>query len=569
MRVIIGFALWAAALAAAPTYYQDVVPILQKHCQGCHRPGEAGPMSFLAYSSTKPWAKAIREAVRTRRMPPWSADGSPRKFSNDPSLTAAEIETLSQWAETGSLEGDPRQAPAPVGLADGWNIGKPDLVFEMPKEFTVPADGVIEYQHIVVPTSFKEDRWVQAVEVRPGNRAVVHHIVVFVRPPGSRWFKDALPGVPATREPNGTLGVMPVEEMPEFLLSYTPGRPPVALPLGQARLIKAGSDIVFQLHYTSNGRPASDRSKVGLIFAKEPPRERVATLPVVNRSFVIPPGEANYRVDAAGRVDRPARLLRMIPHMHVRGKSFEIGLRQPAGDRQTLLRVPRYDFNWQHAYYLEEPVELTPGAVVELTGWYDNSPNNKWNPDPKAEVRWGDQTFEEMMIAYLDVAMPASAEPWRVLARPAQPASTMASVKSKLIGVWNLVSFEQRRSDGSVVAPYGEKPLGRITYDAQGRMSAQLMRRGRKGGPAVGAGTYDKTTEAELREIVQGFIAYYGTYDVNESNRTVIHHVEACLIPSWVGTDLTRTYEFSGNRLILTAELATGTATLVWERAKN
>jgi hypothetical protein len=412
----IAMALMLASLAAAEptevTFHRNVAPVLQQRCVGCHRPGEVGPMSFLTYASTRPWAKAIREAVKTKRMPPWFADAPHGVFANDPSLTAAEINTLVRWADSGAAEGDPKTAPAPVQFTDGWNIGTPDLVISMPKPYVVPPTGVVEYQHIVVPTGFREDKWVKAVEIRPGNRAVVHHAIALVRPPGSSWLRQAQPGVPVTSTARVT--TLPVEEMPEYLLSYTPGRPPAGLPEGQARLIKAGSDIVFQMHYTPNGKETIDQSKVGFIFAQSTPKERVATLPIANRSFVIPPGVPDHRVEATARVTHSARLLRLIPHMHVRGKAFEVRL-VASGKTTRLLRVPQYDFRWQNAYSLEEPILLTEGDRLECTAWYDNSKNNPFNPDATAEVRWGDQTWEEMMLNYVDIAVPINVEPKRVL----------------------------------------------------------------------------------------------------------------------------------------------------------
>ncbi len=407
--------LLASLAAAAPTevtFHRDVVPVLQKRCVGCHRPGEVGPMSFLTYTSTRPWAKAIREAVRTKRMPPWFADTPHRAFANDPSLSADEIDTLVRWADSGAAEGDPKTAPVPVRFTDGWNIGTPEVVITMPEPYVIPAAGVVEYQHIVIPTGFREDKWVKAVEIRPGNRAIVHHAIAFVRPPGSKWLRDAQPGIPVTNSVRASS--LPVEEMPEYLLSYTPGRPPTGLPEGQARLIKAGSDIVFQLHYTPNGKETTDQSKVGLIFARSAPKERVATLPIANRTFVIPPGAPDHRVDAAAIVTQPARLLRLIPHMHLRGKAFDVRLID--GDNKTqLLRVPKYDFRWQNAYSLAQPVFLKEGQKIECTAWYDNSKNNPFNPDATVEVRWGDQSWEEMMLNYVDVAVPIDVEPKRVL----------------------------------------------------------------------------------------------------------------------------------------------------------
>ena len=547
--------LITAALHAEVTFHRDVLPVLQTKCQGCHRPGEVAPMSFLTYASTRPWAKAIRAAVTSKAMPPWFAGAGTEKFSNDPSLTPQELEILTRWADEGAPEGNRADAPPPVQFVDGWSIGVPDVVIPMPKAYSVPANGVVEYQHIVVPTGFTEDRWVKAVEIRPGNRSVVHHVIAFVRPPGSRWLREAKPGEPVT-DRDRTIRALPVEEMPEFLLSYTPGRPPSGLAEGQARLIPAGSDIVFQLHYTPAGKAVDDVSKVGMIFAKVPPRERIATLPLANISFVIPPGAPAHRVDAAATVAGEARLLRLIPHMHLRGKSFEVRMVEN-GEERTLLRVPKYDFNWQNAYVLDRPVPLREGARLELAGWFDNSPNNRHNPDPKAEVRWGDQSWEEMMIGYLDISVKPGTEPKRVLKREAPDART------PFYGVWDLVSIVTRDKSGNERKTYGDAPRGQITYERTGRMSAILGRSDRK---PVASPTLTDATPEQMKEIVTGFAAYYGTFEVDAATKRVIHHVQQALHPSWAGTDLIRSYAFEGNQMTLAAAIGDNLVTLVWRK---
>ncbi|MBN8732896.1 MAG: lipocalin-like domain-containing protein [Acidobacteria bacterium] len=564
--VVLLLAVAGIAFAAPVTFHKDVEPVLQKHCQGCHRPGEAAPMSFLTYASTRPWAKAIKQAVLAKRMPPWFADPDHGKFQNDPTLSDAERNAIAQWADSGSIQGDPKSAPPPLTFTGGWNIGVPEHVIEMPNDFSVPAAGVIEYQHVVVPTGLTEDKWVRAVELRPGNRAVVHHIIAFVRPPGSKWLRDVQPGVPVTDRVR--LRNLSTTEMPEFLLSYTPGRPPAGLANGQARLIPAGSDIVFQLHYTTNGKPATDRSKLGLIFAKEPPRERVATLPIANSTFVIPPGDPNHRVDAVATVDQPAQLLRLIPHMHLRGKAFEVSHLRPGQDPRVLLRVPKYDFNWQNAYSLDRPISLNPGDKIAVSGWFDNSPNNPHNPDPKAEVRWGDQSWEEMMLNYIDISVQPKEEPKRVIARPAPvpQAPPAASVRDRFIGTWRLASFDSTLSDGTKTKPYGDAPEGRIQYEKSGRMSAMLMRTDRKN---ISAASLEAAPLEALRDATTGFTAYYGTFDIDESKKIVTHHLKFANNPNWVGTDLVRSYQFENNTLILTATSparAGATLRLVWER---
>jgi hypothetical protein len=372
-------------------------------------------MSFLTYKETRPWAKAIREAVRLRKMPPWYADPHVGNFANDRSMTAAEIETLVRWADAGAPEGDPKDAPERVPFVQGWNIGKPDLVVEMPAEFAVPASGTIEYTYFVVPTGFTEDRWVRQAEIRPGNRRVVHHVIAFIREPGSKWLKDAKPGVPYVpqkRDPNGgAFGG-------QWLVGYAPGFVPDMLAPGQARLVKAGSDIVLQMHYTANGKPERDRSRVGIVFATEPPKQRVYTLAAGTDEFVIPPGADNHRVDASIKLDQDVEITALIPHMHLRGKAFEYRIAYPDGRKETVLRVPKYDFNWQLTYVPRKPIRLAKGTVVESSAWYDNSPNNPNNPDPKAEVRFGDQSWEEMMIGFFNVAFDPSIRLQDLVVRP-------------------------------------------------------------------------------------------------------------------------------------------------------
>jgi len=552
---LIGFFLVAVGLHADVTFHRDVLPILQAKCQGCHRPGEVAPMPFLTYANVRPWAKSIRAAVTAKVMPPWFAGSGSEKFSNDPSLTSGQIETLTRWADAGAPEGNPADAPKPLRFVDGWNIGDPDAVVSMPQPYSVPAKGVVEYQHIVVPTGFTEDKWVKAVEIRPGNRSVVHHVVVFVRPPNSRWLRDAKPGVPVT-DAKQTIRTLPIEEIPEFLLSYTPGRPPSGLGEGQARFIPAGSDIVFQLHYTPSGKDTDDQSKVGMVFAKQAPRERIVTLPIVNNTFVIPPGSPAHRVDAWASLAGETRLLRMIPHMHLRGKAFEVRMVDNDGER-TLLRVPKYDFNWQNAYELAQPVPLREGARIELTGWYDNSPNNPHNPDPKAEVRWGDQSWEEMLVGYVDISVKPGVEPRRILKREAP------DNRAPFYGVWELVSFVSRDKSGAERKPYGDSPRGQISYERSGRMSAILGRTDRK---PIASLTVDKASPDEMREIVSGFAAYYGTFEVDTAKKAVIHHVQQALHPNWAGTDLVRTYSFNGNQKTLSAVLGESVLTLVWQK---
>jgi hypothetical protein len=413
----LGLSLQAAAatIPAPVTFAKDVAPILQKRCQGCHRPGEMAPMPLLTYQQARPWAKAIREAVLLKRMPPWFADPRYGKFSNDRSLTQQESDTLVNWADTGAREGDPKDMPRSIAFLEGWNIGKPEIEIEMPKEFAVPASGTIEYQYIVIPTEFTEDKWVERAEVRPGNRALVHHVIAFVRPPGSKWLKDAPVGEPFVPKKNsGNNNNENADFGGEFIVGYAPGSLPETLEPGQGKLIKAGSDIVFQMHYTANGKPGTDKTKIGLIFAKETPRERVLTVGAMNRKFVIPAGAASHKVDSEFEIASGVKLVGLMPHMHLRGKDFEYRVVYPTGESEVLLRVPAYSFNWQLSYYPAKSMVLPKGTKIECTAHFDNSTNNPNNPDATKEVRWGDQSWEEMMIGFVDLAIDAKADPKQI-----------------------------------------------------------------------------------------------------------------------------------------------------------
>lgn len=411
----------AAQKAASPpnvTFSRDVAPIIQKNCQVCHRPGEAAPFSMLTYEETRAWAPAIKDAVVQRKMPPWFADPRYGKFSNERSLSQRDIDTLSAWADAGAPEGDEKDMPPPAQFTEGWAIPKPDVVFEMPLTYQIPARGTIEYQKIIIPTGFTEDKWVQAAEARPDNRAHVHHIIAFVREPGSHWLEGEKPGVFfVAPKPQGDK--VDTSSLPsDFLVGYAPGQPPEILEPGQAKLVRAGSDIVFEIHYTTDGVPGTDRSKVGLVFAKEPPKERVLTLSATNGTFIIPPGDPNYKVEAEFEVRTPVKLVSLHPHMHGRGKDFEYRLLYPDGEEITLLRVPRYNWHWQLWYTLADQLVLPKGTKIECTAHFDNSAANPDNQDPTKEVRWGDQSWDEMMVGFFNLAFDANMPVKDVLPAP-------------------------------------------------------------------------------------------------------------------------------------------------------
>lgn len=392
------------------TFDKDVLPILQRNCQVCHRPGEIGPMSFLTYESTRPWAKAMRAAVLSRKMPPWFADPNAGHFANDRSLSAAELNTIVAWAESGALEGDPRDKPAPIQWREGWNI-QPDLTFEMSAPYDIPASGTVEYTYFVTPTGLKEDTWVTMGEIRPEARGNVHHVIAYVRPPGSTWMKDAQVGVPYVPPKRETLQAQPnsqqlAKDTNEFLVGYVPGMQPQRYDIDRsAKLIPAGSDILFEVHYTANGKAARDRTKVGLTLAKAPPEKRFITLVGRSLDFVIPPGDANYEAKALVKFNEPVEFVEQQPHMHLRGKDMLVKMIYPTGESETILNVPRYDFNWQLVYYHEKPLQIPKGTMMEITAHWDNSANNKWNPDPKATIRWGDQSWDEMLVNHFGVVV--------------------------------------------------------------------------------------------------------------------------------------------------------------------
>jgi hypothetical protein len=356
-------------------------------------------MSLLTYKDVRPWAKAIKQAVLTRKMPPWFADSSVQRYRNDASLSAAEIETLASWVDAGAPEGNVSDAPLARAFVEGWTIGNPDLIVEMPQPYEVPAKGTIEYTYVILPTHFTEDRWVVAAEIRPGNRAVMHHAALHVRPLGSKWLREYPEGVPFVPARGGSVNESRATD--EWLTNYAPGRPAYELPPGTAFLVKAGSDFVLQFHYTTNGTAATDRSRIGLIFAKTQPAKRAFIAAITDTRFVIPPGDPNYGAKASRTLAADAVLLSAGPHMHLRGKAMDITASYSTGESETLVHVPRYDFNWQLLYEFGPEKAAPRGTRLDVSGVWDNSVNNRYNPDPKSEVRWGDQSWEEMLLAWV------------------------------------------------------------------------------------------------------------------------------------------------------------------------
>ena len=391
---------------AKPTFYRDVLPILQGHCQVCHRAGGIAPMPFENYEETRAYAEAIRTAIANRTMPPWFAVKGIGKFSNDPSLSEAQIAVLEDWAKAGGPAGDPANAPQPHKWSGRWTMAQPDLTVSMAEGVQIPSDGEVDYTYQIVPTNFKEGRWVQGSEILPGMPENVHHAVVYVRPPGSSWLRRAPVGKPFTASMLNTeqdrRDAMWTDS--DILLVYAPGSTPDDWPAGMAKYVPAGSDLVFQMHYTTNGKPGTDVTSIGLRFAKEEPAQRVLTLQLTNDHFLIPPGVPDYRAEAWGTLPNDALLLSFFPHMHLRGKRFEYDMVEKDGSIETLLRV-NYHFHWQMSYRLAEPLALKAGTKLRAVAWWDNSRGNRHNPDPDAAVRWGEQTSDEMMVGFFDVAV--------------------------------------------------------------------------------------------------------------------------------------------------------------------
>ena len=410
------------------TFSKDVAPIFFRSCAECHRPGEMAPFSVLSFKDVRPWARSIKEKVVTRQMPPWGADPHFGKFSNDKSLTQQEIDTIAAWVDGGVKEGNARDMPPAPTYADGWKIGKPDLILAMPEDYTLEAKGSDEYINFTLPTTFKEDRWVQAAEIHPGNKAVVHHVIAFVQTPemaaNARAMRtpeslaktifyedgtlirarlDAPVYDDGCKAPNGGLARGSGIELGLPLCFYTPGKDTDIFPAGTAKQIPAGSKIVIQMHYSkTTGKVERDRSSVGLIFAKEPPQRAMMSFGALNSYFKIPPGADNHEVTGCYTFNRDADIYTFLPHMHVRGKDMKYEVIYPDGRRETLLNVPRYDFNWQHMYRLEKPLFLPKGTKMIVTAHFDNSAKNRFNPDPTKAVRFGDPTYDEMMIGYFD-----------------------------------------------------------------------------------------------------------------------------------------------------------------------
>jgi hypothetical protein len=413
---LVGGFLGVAAMAASSniTFNKDVLPVLQKNCQECHRPGEVAPMSLLTYSEARPWAKALKAAVVTQKMPPWFADPQYGHFANDRRLSPEEVEIISAWADNGAPEGDAKDKPAAITFPTGWKI-KPDMVIEMPEAFVIPAKGTVNYQFIRVKGNITEDLWVEAAEMRPSNPKVLHHGKVWVLPPGSKWMEDAVLGKPyegveARRndqfDGNDILG------------KFNPGLGAQSFDIGgSAKFIPKGSDFVFELHYTASGQITSDISRVGIVLAKRPPTTRYYLSPGTPAALnlVIPAGDPNAEVVAESVVGVDSIKLAYIqPHMHLRAKDYELRLIYPTGESQVAFKG-KWDFDWQLGYDLKEPIVVPKGTRILTIVHYDNSANNKFNPDPQKTVYWGPQNWDEMQSSFLGFLIPANTDISQVL----------------------------------------------------------------------------------------------------------------------------------------------------------
>ncbi|HST22735.1 MAG TPA: cytochrome c [Blastocatellia bacterium] len=427
------------------TFNKDVAPIFFKNCAECHRPNDIAPMALLNYKEARPWAKSIKEKVVNREMPPWSPDPSHGDFRNDKRLSQKDVDTIVAWVDGGAKEGNAKDLPPlPEMAKGGFSIGKPDVVLEMAEEYTVDPNAPDNYINFFIPTNFTEDKWIQAAEILPGNRKVVHHVIAFIQTPqmmakraeaaksggqklgarnanGSMFYLDGTLrrvrqdapvmddtcGQASAQRPVRGSGGNGEENEGALLAGYAPGKEVDSWPIGMAKKVPAGSTLMFQMHYSafrgSLDKPVKDRTKVGIIFAKEPPDKMILTSGVVNATFKIPAGAGNHEVVACQTVPRDFQILNYMPHMHLRGKDMKYEIIYPDGKRETLLWVPKFNFNWQDTYYLKQPLNVPKGSKFIVTAHFDNSTKNKYNPDAAKDIRWGDPTYDEMMIGWMDI----------------------------------------------------------------------------------------------------------------------------------------------------------------------
>ena len=409
---------------AAPVFTKDVAPILNANCTGCHHPGGLGPFTLLDYDSAKARVGEMKDAVESGFMPPWHAEGPRGVFKNDRRLSDAAKQTILQWIETGAPKGDERALPPLPTYPTSWTMGTPDAIVAMTTEFTVPASGTVEYQYFEIPTNFTEDKWVQAIEEKPGAREVVHHVIVYGRVPTPENAAPAAapaPGTPAPRplfvrkpqyappEPPARLDTLhpPPRRLGNLIGGTVPGGNLTEFEPGTALRIRAGTVLTFQVHYTAKGHAMHDRTSVGFKFASAPPEEEIRMISFANGSFVLPAGSKDVAVPAELEPTEPIRIWALLPHTHLRGTGWKYTMEKADGTSEVILDVPRYDFNWQTNYFFAKPLEVPAGARIKSVAWYDNSASNKSNPDPTIDVRWGDQTWEEMQFTGVFYSVPS------------------------------------------------------------------------------------------------------------------------------------------------------------------
>ena len=418
MALVMGVGVTAAgAEETTPTFSEHVAPILYENCVTCHRAGEAAPMSLVTYAETRPWSRSIRNKVMSGDMPPWHARPDVGAFSNARGLTDTEKETIARWVDAGAPEGDRAKLPAAPRFADGWQIGTPDVVLELPEAFEVPAEGTVDYQYIRVASNFTEDKWVRALELRAGVRPVVHHIVLYMLEQGepgaapARGFKQLPPaGADERFSRTSGNGGQRGQGGSRVIATLAPGSNPVVFEPGTAMRIPKGATLLFNVHYTAVGTAMKDQSKVGLFFADGPPEREVRADAFLNVSFELAAGGANERVDSLIEFTEDVEIHALFPHTHLRGKAWEYEITYPDGRTEPLLSVPNYDFNWQTYYAFQEPVKVPKGTRVSASAWYDNSAANKSNPDATVPVRWGEQTWEEMQYTGITYTVPHTQE---------------------------------------------------------------------------------------------------------------------------------------------------------------
>ena len=427
--------------SAAVTFSKDIAPIIYRQCAECHRPGGIGPMSLLRYEDARTYAPLIVEKIKAHEMPPWHADPRFGEFSNARRLSSDEIRAISKWVDDGAPPGDAKDLPSAPQFSEQRESGRPDLVFTMPESISLPKTAVDEYLYFRIPTNFTEDKWIQSVEFRPGNRKIVHHAVAFIETPENfaavqKANPSEKPGSAAWTLLETAPFALEVMDGPTrrirsdapvindgcsaadvdavglganntVLSVYAPGRGVDIWPAGTAKKIPAGSNIILQMHYSkTDGKAEKDRTSIALTIAKTPVTKMVVSRSVSNFWFLIPPGADNHKVTACWNLQRDVELLSFMPHMHVRGKSMQYEVQYPDHRRETLLLVPHYDFHWQTIYTLRNPLSLSAGSRLIVTAYFDNSEKNMHNPDPSKTVRHGTATFDEMMIGFVDYVVP-------------------------------------------------------------------------------------------------------------------------------------------------------------------